>query len=244
MARQVRDYLKVALDEQIGWASVEAALENWRQALNDVGIFIFKDAFREDQYSGFCLYDDVFPIIYANNSTAKTRQIFTFFHELAHLLFHTSGIDKLDDDYIQLLPNEAQRIEVICNSFAARFLVPDAAFDAAFAGRLPTEDTAVEIAARFHVSRELVYRKFLDRRLIDEEAYTRAARRWVEQRRPGTGGGDYYNTQFAYLGQNYINLALSRYYQNRIDDTQVAEYLNIAPKNLAAFEARFARRGL
>ena len=52
-------------------------LKAWRKTLLDVGIFVFKDAFRVDDYSGFSLYDDVFPIIYVNNSSAKTRQIFT-----------------------------------------------------------------------------------------------------------------------------------------------------------------------
>jgi Zn-dependent peptidase ImmA (M78 family) len=242
MARQVREFLGVTLEAQSGWPSVDAALENWRQVLNDNGIFVFKDAFKVDDYSGFCLYDEAFPIIYANNSSTKTRQIFTLFHELAHLLFHTSGIDTAGDNYIPFLPVEAQRIEVICNRFTAVFLVPEDAFEAALVGREASEETAEALAAIFHVSRELIFRKFLDRGLITEEAYTHASRRWTEQRRPGTGG-DYYNTQFAYLGPNYIRLALSQYYQNRIDDTRLAEYLNIAPKNLSTFEARFARRG-
>jgi len=91
MAREVRDYLGIALDQQKGWASSEKALENWRYRLHDFGIFVFKDAFKQGDFSGFCLYDDEFPIIYVNNSTSKTRQIFTLFHELAHLLFHMCG---------------------------------------------------------------------------------------------------------------------------------------------------------
>jgi Zn-dependent peptidase ImmA (M78 family)/transcriptional regulator with XRE-family HTH domain len=242
MAQSVRDYLGVTLDDQKSWQGIEAALEEWRRVLSGVGIFVFKDAFRVEEYSGFCLYDDVFPIIYVNNSTAKTRQIFTFFHELAHLLFHTSGIDTVHDDYIPQLPEDGRRIEAICNAFAAEFLVPETIFDAAIAGQEPTEKLAEELASEFHVSRETIFRKFLDRNLINEEAYIRAARRWAGQKKPSFGG-DFYNTQFAYLGPEYIRIALSQYYQNRISDTQVAEYPNIAPKNLAAFEARFARRG-
>jgi Zn-dependent peptidase ImmA (M78 family) len=210
-------------------------------ALGNVGIFVFKDAFKVNEYSGFCLYDDIFPIIYVNNSTTKTRQIFTLFHELAHLLFHTSGIDTLSDEYIPLLPDDARRIEIICNRFAAAFLVPEAAFEAALAGRGASEDLAQELASQFHVSREFIYRQFLDRSLINEDAYSRAARRWAAQAKR-SAGGDFYNTQFSYLGPDYIRTALTQYHQHRFDDTQLAEYLNIAPKNLATFEARFARR--
>jgi len=239
---RVRQYLGVSIEQQSAWKSAEEALENWRQILTDVGIFVFKDAFRVDGYSGFCLYDDEFPIIYLNNSTAKTRQIFTLFHELAHLLFRTSGVDKLDYHYIDALPQQERRIEIVCNRFAARFLVPEHSFEAEFAGREATEETAQELADQFHVSREVIFRIFLDRNLIDEDHYKRAAAKWAAPRARGSGG-DYYNTQISYLGPRYINLAFREYYRNRINDVQLAGYLNISPKNLTKFEERFARRG-
>jgi transcriptional regulator with XRE-family HTH domain len=99
MTTAVREYIGVSLEQQRGWRDDEAALKEWRSALQRVGIFVFKDAFRVNDLSGFCLYDDEFPIIYVNNSSTKTRQIFTYFHELAHLIFHTSGIDKVRDRY-------------------------------------------------------------------------------------------------------------------------------------------------
>lgn len=241
-ARRVRRYLDIPIEEQSTWSNDEVALEKWRRALESVGVSVFKDAFKVPNYSGFCLYDDAFPIIYVNNSNAKTRQIFTLFHELAHLLFHTSGIDTLTDDFIQRLPDDAKRIETVCNSFAAEFLLPEQAFNAAFEGRPPTEATAEYLADLFHVSREFIYRRFRDRGLISQAEYESASRRWAEQQRTGEGGGNYYYTKIAYLGSNYINLALSQYYQNHIDEAQLAEYLDIKPRNLSAFE-EYALRG-
>ncbi len=240
MAHEVREYIGISLEEQCSWGTDDDALKNWRQALLDIGVFVFKDAFRVPEYSGFCLYDEIFPIIYVNNSAAKTRQIFTHFHELAHLLFHTSGIDTIGDEYIPTLPAPARRIEIICNRFAAQFLVPEAAFRDAFAGLDPSEKTAELLAARFHVSREFIYRIFLDRGLIGETAYTEAAARWADQRQAG-GGGDYYWNQIAYLGRGYIELALKHYHQNRIDQNQLAEYLNFKPRNVGTLEEYFSR---
>jgi Zn-dependent peptidase ImmA (M78 family)/transcriptional regulator with XRE-family HTH domain len=241
-AQRVRRYLDISIEEQSGWPSDEAALEKWRKALQDVGVSIFKDAFKVQNYSGFCLYDDEFPLIYVNNSNAKTRQIFTLFHELAHLLFHTSGIDLLTDDFIQRLPADDRRIETICNRFAAEFLVPETAFNIAFEGRPPTEATAEHLADLFHVSRESIYRKFLDRNLISHAEYERARVGWAEQQKTGEGGGNYYYTKIAYLGSDYVNLALSQYYQNSIDAAQLAEYLDIKPRNISTFE-EYALRG-
>ena len=50
----------------------------------------------------------------------------------AHLLFHMSGIDTLEDRYIPG-PDRSKRIEILCNRVAARFLVPEAAFAEALA---------------------------------------------------------------------------------------------------------------
>jgi Zn-dependent peptidase ImmA (M78 family) len=243
MATRVREYLGVTLADQYAWADDDKALKAWRKSFLDTGIFVFKDPFRVDDYSGFSLYDDVFPIIYVNNSSTKTRQMFTLFHELAHLLFHTSGIDTLEDRYIPTLPARQRRIEVLCNRFATEFLVPDRAFAKAVAGHGPSERTAELMAARFHVSREVIYRKFLARHWIDQAEYTRAAQQWASQRQPVGGSGDFYWNTISYLGRDYISLAFNQYYQNRIDAEQLGEYLNTKPKNISTLEGYFSRGG-
>lgn len=243
IVEDIRKYLGVSIDQQSSWPDDDAALKNWRQRLVDVGVFVFKDAFRCKGYSGFCLYDDEFPVIFLNNSMPKTRQIFTLFHELGHLAFGTSGIDALDDRfqerYLDSLSTSSRRIEVACNEFATQVLLPDAILDAAVAGKSATKQTAETLARRYHVSRAVIFLRFLRRNLIDDETYDSATREWASQS-GGASGGDYYNSQISYLGPNYINLALRQFYQNRITEVQLAEYLNIPHKNLNSFEERFA----
>ena len=95
----------------------------WRSAFYNCGIYVFKDAFKEEKFSGFCLYDNQFPVIYINNSMSFSRQIFTLFHELCHIILKTSGIDKTDDDYLNRLSIDNKEIETFCNSFDGEFLV-------------------------------------------------------------------------------------------------------------------------
>ncbi|MBB5659552.1 ImmA/IrrE family metallo-endopeptidase [Brevundimonas halotolerans] len=245
MAAAVREYIGLSVDDQRGWRDDEAALKEWRAALLRVGIFVFKDAFRVEEFSGFCLYDDEFPVIYVNNSSTKTRQIFTYFHELAHLIFHTSGIDKVRDNYIQRLAVDAQQIEVLCNRFAAAFLLPEDDFRAAMAGREATEATAEVLAAQFHVSREVVFRQLMDQGRVTEQQYMHAVERWNGQRQGGAGeggsGGNHYWTKLAYLGRDYVGLALREFHRNRIDEDQLADYLDTKPKNIGTLEAYFER---
>lgn len=247
IAAEVRAYLGVSVEEQASWKSVEEALEKWREVFaTKAGVYVFKDAFRAPNYFGFCLYDDEFPIIYINNSSAKTRQIFTLFHELGHLLFHTSGVDLSDDRFIDHLGNAEQKIEIICNGLAARVLVPDEVLDKILKGAKIGRPLATQLAGYFSVSREVIYRKLLDRGLIDSDEYGAAAREWAAQMKPkdAESSGNYYNSQHAYLGQRYIDLAFTRYYQHRFDRGRLAEYLNVKPKNLPTFAEKFAGGGL
>ena len=240
MARHVRRYLGVSLEDQVGWKDIDDAFDVWRSVLEKHGVAVFKDAFQSDFCSGFCLYDDVFPLIYVNNS-AKSRQIFTLFHELAHLLFQTSGIDALVDESGRGLPPHLKQIEVVCNSFAAEFLLPSVRFESDIVGMSPSEQTASILADRYHISREFIFRRFLDRGDISEGEYLSAAQRWAEQRGDGEGG-NYYWTKIAYLGTGYLGLAFSRFRQNRITEPELADYLDTKVRNLSKLEDYLARK--
>ena len=213
IAIKVRTYLDVSVDTQTSWKNVDEALEKWREVFaTKAGIYVFKDAFQAPNYFGFCLYDDEFPVIYINNSSAKSRQIFTLFHELGHLLFHTSGVDLLNDPFIKHLGDAEKKIEVICNGLAGRVLVPDGVLDSMLKGIKIGREAASQIANHFNVSREVIYRKFLDRGLIGADEYVAAAKEWAEQMKKPDGEkstGYYYNTHRTYLGQRYIDLAFT-----------------------------------
>lgn len=235
-ARRVRDYIGVTLENQFNWNDDDEALKTWRSALFNVGVTVFKDAFKTDDYSGFSLYDYEFPIIYVNNSNAKARQIFTLFHELAHLLFHTSGVDN-DSAFRYVLPKEYSRIEMRCNAFAGAFLVPDDAFDRILRQGAEPESEAQRLSRKFCVSREVILRRIRDRQLISQQEYRETIAAWRHEARPkSTSGGNYYRTQIAYLGEEYIELAFRRLEENHIDEEELADYLAVAPKSLDKLE--------
>lgn len=250
IAKDVRSFLGVSLEVQLSWKDVDIAFKEWRKAFYISGVYVFKDAFGQENnlYSGFSLYDYEFPVIYVNNSTARTRQIFTLFHELAHLLFTTSGVDTDNDNFIDTLQDDNRRIEIICNRLAAKTLVPDEFFndyfEEIFGFRRISEDSrglASDMANQLNVSREMIYRKLLDRELISQMEYRDAAKAWAEQRMTRKGGGNKYYSWITYLGREYISLAFQRYYQNRITYEQLGDYLDIKPKNLNKLEDYLVR---
>ncbi len=107
LCERVRTDLGVTLADQMSWTSLRDAFKSWRDAFESRGVFVFKRSFADKGISGFCLTDDEFPVIFVNNSTSDSRQIFTLFHELAHLLFSASGVTKFDLSYLDELNAEA-----------------------------------------------------------------------------------------------------------------------------------------
>ncbi len=241
-AERVRAYLGIALDAQIGWKSAESALKVWRTAVEASGVFVFKHSFKQKTISGFCLADDEFPLIYLNNSTAKTRQIFSLFHELAHLLLKVNAISTVDDALLQDLPQKEQGIERFCNALAAEILVPWADFEAQLSGiGAPYDDAVVPLAHRYHVSRESILRRFLDRGLIDQRRYEARVTQWAAEAETGGSGGDYYATQTTYLGEGYMRLVFAKHYQGRLTIEQTADYLGVRTKSVAGLEEALFR---
>ncbi|MBW7942820.1 MAG: ImmA/IrrE family metallo-endopeptidase [Candidatus Kuenenia stuttgartiensis] len=243
VATEIRELLNVSIDEQFAWQSADAAFKAWRQKLEKLGIFIFKDAFKDNSYSGFCLYNKLYPVIYVNNSMPDTRQIFTLFHELGHLLFHAGGIDFYTSEVTNRFLGNYLKIEKICNELAAKILVPDSFIDlhkGAFSERI------IEgYAGQFSVSREVILRKYFDARVISKNDYEAFVKKWQKEQanKKQKSGGNYHLTQKAYLGENYINLAYRKYYQHKISDSQLSEYLNIKPKNILNFEHHVLNAG-
>lgn len=243
VAEAVRGYLSVNLDAQFKLKDSEHALKYWREVLEDVGVFVFKDAFKDDAFSGFCLYDDSFPLIYVNNSKPFNRQIFTLFHELAHLLFRTGGVDTNVEDYLDYLSGDDRLIEILCNKFAGEFLVPSADFDARIRGLRIDEGNISELADTYHVSREVILRKFLDRDEVSQRYYQERVADWRRSAKARTPGGNYYANMGVYLSDRYMEKAFSRYHRDQIGIDQLADYLGVKVKSVPGIEELVLRRG-
>ena len=245
LAERVRDYLGIAVSEQIRWRTARRAFEVWRDVIQERGVFVFKRPFKQTSVSGFCLFDESFPLIYVNNSNSFTRQSFTLFHELCHLIAEVHGITMVSDAYISLLRGRLKRIEVLCNSFAAELLMPSADFDT-FTKDIEFSDEAIaRVSDRYKVSREVVLRRLLDKNIVNQAEYEFRAEQWRAdffRRRGEQEGGNYYYNQVAYLGLKYLRLAYQRFYEGRFSAEQLAEHLNIKASSISGLEAEVLRR--
>lgn len=109
-----------------------------------------------DEFRGFVLVDDLAPVIYLNRRDAPTARAFTLAHELAHVWFGVSAIDR-PDGTVGMAPGQVEdvrrRVERACNRVAAALLMPETTVRA-HASAIAVGDGVVESVARaFRVSR-------------------------------------------------------------------------------------------
>lgn len=253
MARQAREYLGVDLSDQRSWRGADEAFGQWRQALEEVGVSVFKDSFsapgsgRDDAdsgFSGFCLYDDIHPVICVNNNDTKSRQVFTLFHELGHLLMRTGAVDMRTTRYSDALGGGDPAIEARCNRFTAEFLVPADDLAARSHRRAADDEAVTAWANEYGVSRETILRRLLDAGRVSAAEYERRARRVSGYRRRPSGGGDFYRTKGAYLGERYVEAVFREHYRGRLSVREAADYLDVSVRQVAGMEMwLFAREG-
>ncbi|MBL9207335.1 MAG: ImmA/IrrE family metallo-endopeptidase [Opitutaceae bacterium] len=211
VARSIRATLGVT----DGWARREAtwtdALRSLRGMIEEVGIVVVVNGvvgnnnFRKldpNEFRGFVLSDRFAPLIFVNGADAKSAQMFTFAHELAHLWLGRDGVFNLPD----LQPaNDA--VELFCNKVAAEFLVPEEEFLRAWPQAAQTAEPFQSLAGRFKVSPLVAARRALDLQVINRaeffsffEAYQADERRRAQAR---AGGGDFYATQEVRIGRRF-----------------------------------------
>jgi Zn-dependent peptidase ImmA (M78 family) len=236
-AARVREALGISLDQQREWHDDDEALKRWRRAIEAHGVFVFKNSFKQRELSGFCLANPEFPVITINNSTTKTRQVFSLVHELAHVLFQRNAISSFDETRIEALPLRDRTIERFCNAVAAEILVPLADIRVqmrALSGELEQagDDRFAALAKRYHVSRAVVLRRMLDDERVSSEFYRTKTAEWDAQREAAGSGGNYHATQNVYLSEKFAQEVFARYARRQISLDEAADYFDLAPKNV------------
>ena len=148
------------------------------------------------EFRGFVLADPLAPIIFVNGRDAKGAQAFTLLHEMCHLAFAQTGVSNASDD-------EEPRIKMerLCNSAAAEFLVPKGYLAAAWGHRPGTPYDKAEAIARDCKVSLVVARKARDDGIVGEDEFLGLYRQYKgsldEGRRRVGKGGNYY------LGKQY-----------------------------------------
>lgn len=194
------------------------------------------------EFRGFALCDEYAPLIFVNGADAKSAQMFTLAHELAHLWLGSQGSGL--SGFPGIFP-DGNEIEAFCDQAAAEFLVPEAELRACWPEVQRDAAPFETLARRFKVSPIVIGRRAMDLRLVDRrfffdfyEAYTRQERR---QKQVGGGGGDFYNNQNARVGNLFAVQVIRAAKEGRIGFKQAYELTGL---NGGAFQDYARRLGM
>ncbi len=167
-----------------------------------------------EEFRGFALADAYAPLIFVNGADAKSAQMFTLAHELAHIWLGTEGVS----GFASLFPGGSE-VEDWCNAAAAELLVPSEELAPRWhevrRGPRPFET----LARAFKVSPVVAARRALDLDLVDGDVFRNFYRRYVKRDR-ATGasstGGDFYNNQNTRVGELFASHVLRAAMEGRI----------------------------
>ena len=242
-----RAKLEFPVSAQKARNSTKVVFEIFREKFYDHGIYVFKDAFKDNRISGICLNDDHYPVIVINNSMSFARQIFTLFHELYHLISDTSGAEIIRDDYYDVLNDQQTNIERACDTFANAFLVPMDDFKQELKKKTIDEYRIEELATLYSVSKEAIMYKLYKMGIMTSAEYSELKEVFYgdalrnSENKSSKSGGNHYYTQLSYLGQKYTGDVFKQYFSGKIDSVRASEMLQSKVDHLANLESAYFR---
>ena len=159
------------------------------------------------EFRGFALTDRFAPLIFVNGADAKSAQMFTLAHELAHVWLGPvgEGVSGFDG----LLPGD-NRIERFCDRAAAEFLVPAAELRQLWTGVKRETDVFERVARHFKVSPIVAGRRAMDLRLVNRDTFFSFYDIYTKrERQPAkTPGGDFNNNQNTRVGEAFATTVI------------------------------------
>jgi Zn-dependent peptidase ImmA (M78 family) len=212
-----------------GWA---ADVANWEEAVNelrrrieDLGVMamingvVGNNTHRKlnvAEFRGFALTDPYAPLIFVNGADAKSAQMFTLAHELAHVWLGSEGEGLSGFDGI--FPGDA-RVEKFCDQAAAEFLVPARELKERWRDAKSASVPFEQLARYFKVSPIVAGRRAMDLRLVNRETFFDYYKAYTERERQqvkSAGGGNFYNNQNTRVGATFAKSVINAALEGRL----------------------------
>ncbi|MCA9755618.1 MAG: ImmA/IrrE family metallo-endopeptidase [Candidatus Eisenbacteria bacterium] len=199
-----------------GWAANarrwEDAVAKLRERIENLGVMavingiVGNNTHRKldiEEFRGFALVDPVAPLIFVNGADARSAQMFTLAHELAHVWLGGEGEGV--SGFEGIFPGDG-RVEQFCDRAAAEFLVPERELRELWPELKRTPDAFERLAREFKVSPIVAGRRAMDLRLVDRRRFFEFYEAYVQrerQRSKATRGGDFYANQNSRVGATF-----------------------------------------
>jgi len=246
IAAAERERIGFNIDVQLGLEKAREAFLRWRAALETQGVFVrVENLGNDDKCRGFAVYDDRrIPFIFLNSDetdddTDYRARTFGLFHEYYHLLLRQTALS----DH-----KRNNRVEAICNQFAAFFLMPRERF-LLECQRLHvqhgniTEANVRKLAEKFHTSMSSVAIHLERLGIAKPGLYEALLGEWKKRTRRKSNGRANHEERLANkLGVGFLNLVLRAADRGLLNKLDVYEMTAVKPQYVDSVTAEVTAR--
>lgn len=237
-----------------GWANAvhswQEAVGRLRQAIEDLGVMAIINGVVGNntsrpldvaEFRGFAFSDALAPLIFVNGADAKSAQMFTLAHELAHIWLGGAGEGL--SGFEQLKPDGGE-VETFCDRAAAEFLVPEQVMASAWP-EVKRENAPFELLARrFKVSPIVIGRRAMDLKLVERETFFAFYKEYTQRERKAqqrTQGGDFYRNQNSRVGRLFTTEVVRAAREGRIGYKKAYELTGLRGGTFQEYTRKLAR---
>ncbi len=151
------------------------------------------------EFRGFVISDTLAPLLFINAQDFEGAQIFTFAHELAHIVTGVTGVS--NPNYRRGVGQQYSPIENNCDKVAAEILMPAREFHRWWSEKKSIDDNLTDITRHYKASTIATLRRANELgKISDTQFWARfdelQKREWRPKPDDGDGGGDPYATLF------------------------------------------------
>jgi len=122
-----------------------------------------------EEFRGFAIYDTYAPAIFINTKDAKSAQVFSILHELAHVWIGEGGVS--NHDIAAKFSRNAPSVETRCDRIAAEVLVPQNLLKASWNKSLDAIENIQKLSTRYKVSRLVIAIRARDCKLVTSDEF-------------------------------------------------------------------------
>jgi Zn-dependent peptidase ImmA (M78 family)/transcriptional regulator with XRE-family HTH domain len=235
-----------------GWAANistwEAAVGELRRRIEELNVIavingvVGNNVYRKldvEEFRGFAICDRYAPVIFVNGADAKSAQMFTLAHELAHLWLGQSALTDTG-----IIHSPTSKVERWCDRAAAEFLVPEQELRAFWRDIRSAPGRFSKVARQFKVSPIVAGRRAKDLDLIDPDEFFAFYERYTQQerqRKETAGGGDFYRNQNNRVGEQFARHVMLAALDGRLS---FKEAYDLTGLNGGAFQEYAGRLGV
>jgi Zn-dependent peptidase ImmA (M78 family) len=248
LAISQREVLGITLQQQLAWDDAYDALNGWRAAVEEQGVFVMQYRMKGAHVRAFSLASDP-PVMVLHRSDAPRARAFSILHEYAHILLGTAGICEPGTSRRAMETSEPERY---CNLFAGAVMVPSddlrADDDARAIGMLtdiPPDADIDKLVRRYQASRGVIWYRLQQVGLVSLSVFSAKWDEWADYHGPareGFAAQTHAEIAVRDFGPRMADLIYTAAQSGVVPLADAAQYLRVPPDTMPAVGEELAKR--